>query len=288
MIQQSAPLKRFSKKPSSVLPGFKLTLTYTFISLIVVVLVPLLALVVRAGSQPLESLLGAIFSERALHAYGVSLRCAFYAAVVNVFFGTGLAWVLVRYQFPGKRVIDALVDLPLALPTAVAGIALTTLYSADGWLGQFLMPLGITVAYTPLGITVALMFVGIPFVVRTVQPVIQDLEYEVEDAAASLGAKPAQIFFRILLPQMGPAIVVGFAMAFARGVGEYGSVIFIAGNVPKVSEILPLLIVIKLEQFDYAGASALAAGMLVISFCLLLAMNYLQRSIHPSSAQKRV
>ncbi|MGO7164176.1 sulfate ABC transporter permease subunit CysT, partial [Rhizobium johnstonii] len=198
------------------------------------------------------------------------------AAIVNVVFGIILAWVLVRYRFPGKRIIDAMVDLPFALPTAVAGIALTTLYAPNGWVGQFLTPLGIKIAFTPAGIVVALIFVGLPFVVRTVQPVMEEIDKEVEEAAATLGANRFQTIFRVLLPGLAPAVLTGFALAFARGVGEYGSVIFIAGNLPFKSEIAPLLIIIKLEEYNYAAATGIAAIMLIISFAMLLVINLIQ------------
>ena len=219
-----------------------------------------------------------------LAAFRVSFGTAFAAALVNAVFGLIVAWVLVRYRFPGRRLVDALVDLPFALPTAVAGIALTALYAGNGWLGQFLEPLGIKVAFTPLGIVVALIFIGLPFVVRTVQPVLQDLDAEVEEAAATLGARRWQTFCRVILPAILPALLTGFALAFARGLGEYGSVIFIAGNMPMVSEIAPLLIVIKLEQYDYAGATAIGTAMLAASFVLLLAINLLQRWARARSA----
>ena len=263
----------------SVLPGFRLTMSYTLVALLVVVLIPISGLLTRAATMAPKVFWDAVTSERALAAYQVTFGCAFTAAILNACFGTLVAWVLVRYRFPGQRILDALIDLPLALPTAVAGIALTTLYAKDGWIGQLFAPLGVQISFTTLGITVALLFVGLPFVVRTVQPVIQDFEREVEEAAASLGASRWQTFSRVLLPQLAPAIIVGFALAFARGLGEYGSVIFIAGNIPKVSEIVPLLIVIKLEQYDYVGASALAVVMLAISFTMLLLMNYAQRAV---------
>lgn len=263
----------------SVIPGFRLTLSYTLLALALVVLVPISALLFRASTMQPALFWDAVTSDRALAAYRVTFGCALAAALVNACFGTLVAWVLTRYRFPGQRFLDALIDLPLALPTAVAGIALTTLYAKDGWIGALFAPFGVQISFTTLGITVALIFVGLPFVVRTVQPVIQDFEREVEEAAASLGASRAQTFCRVLLPQLFPAIIVGFALAFARGLGEYGSVIFIAGNIPKVSEIVPLLIVIKLEQYDYLGASALATVMLVISFILLLMMNIAQRAV---------
>ena len=260
----------------SVLPGFRLTLSYTLCALLLVVLIPITGLFARASQMDASAFLAAVTSDRALSAYKVTFGCALIAALVNAFFGTLVAWVLIRYRFRGRALLDSMIDLPLALPTAVAGIALTTLYAKDGWIGQFFVPLGVQISFTTIGIVVALIFVGLPFVVRTVQPVIQDFEQEVEEAAASLGATRWQTFVRVLLPQLFPAVIVGFALAFARGLGEYGSVIFIAGNIPRVSEIVPLLIVIKLEQYDYLGASALAVVMLVVSFALLLLMNLAQ------------
>jgi sulfate transport system permease protein len=261
----------------SVLPGFGLTLGYTLFYLSLIVLVPLGALVLRAADTGLAQIVETIAAPRVLAALRVSFGTAFIAALVNVVFGLLVAWVLARYRFPGKRIVDAMVDLPFALPTAVAGIALSALYAKNGWIGSLLAPLGIEVAFTPLGIVVALIFIGLPFVVRTVEPVLQDLDLEVEEAAATLGAGRAQTFWRVILPAILPAVITGFALAFARGVGEYGSVIFIAGNMPMVSEIAPLLIVAKLEEFDYAGATAIGVTMLAASFVLLLAINLLQR-----------
>jgi sulfate/thiosulfate transport system permease protein len=263
------------RKPS-VLPGFGLTLGFSLLYLSLIVLIPLAALFVRAAGLGWPELLAAVASPRALAAYRLSFGAAFAAALVNGLCGLLVAWVLVRYDFPAKRVIDALVDLPFALPTAVAGIALTALYAPNGWIGQYLAPFGIKVAFTPAGVVVALVFIGLPFVVRTLEPVLQDLDKEVEEAAASLGAGRMQTFVRVILPAILPALLTGFALALARGIGEYGSVIFIAGNMPGVSEIAPLLIVIKLEQYDYAGATAIAAVMLVASFLLLLLINLLQ------------
>ena len=271
----SAAVLGLRRKPS-VIPGFGLTLGFSLLYLSLIVLIPLAALFVRAAGLGWAELLAAVASPRALAAYRLSFGAAFAAALVNGLFGLLVAWVLVRYDFTAKRVIDALVDLPFALPTAVAGIALTTLYAPNGWVGQCLAPLGIKVAFTPAGVVVALVFIGLPFVVRTVEPVLQDLDKEVEEAAASLGAGRMQTFGRVILPAILPALLTGFALAFARGIGEYGSVIFIAGNMPGVSEIAPLLIVIKLEQYDYAGATAVAAVLLVASFCLLLLINLLQ------------
>jgi sulfate transport system permease protein len=260
----------------NVLPGFRLSLGYAITYLSLLVLIPLGALVAKSTSLSLAGFWDIATGERALAAYRVTFGCSALAALINAVFGLIVAWVLVRYPFPGKRFFDALVDLPFALPTAVAGITLTTLYAGNGWLGQFLEPLGIKVAFTPLGIVVALIFIGLPFVVRTLQPVIEDIEPEVEEAAATLGASRAQTVWRVLLPQLLPAWLTGFALAFSRSVGEYGSVIFIAGNLPKISEITPLLIISKLEQYDLIGATVLAVVMLVISFVLLLSINVIQ------------
>ncbi len=260
----------------SVLPGFAPMLGFTLVYLALVVLIPLAAVVLKA-----TSLTGAEFwqiasNERALASFRITFGASFLAAGINGIFGLLVAWMLVRYDFPAKKLVDALVDLPFALPTAVAGITLASLYAGNGWLGQYLEPWGIKVAYTPLGIVVALTFIGLPFVVRTLQPVLEDLEPEIEEAAASLGASRAQTFCRVILPTLLPAWLTGFTLAFARAIGEYGSVIFIAGNMPLVSEITPLLIISKLEQYDYVGATALAVVMLSISFVLLLTINGLQ------------
>lgn len=263
-------------KQRSVLPGFGLALGYTLLYLGLLVLIPLAGTFLKTTSLSWAQFWQTVTAPRALASYQLSFGAAFAAALLNAFFGLIVAWVLVRYQFPAKRLIDALVDLPFALPTAVAGIAFTALYSSKGWLGQLLEPLGIKVAFAPLGIVVVLTFIGLPFVVRTVQPVLEDIEPEVEEAAAILGAHRWQTFTRVILPAIWPALLTGFAMAFARAVGEYGSVIFIAGNMPMRTEITPLLIVTKLEQYDYAGATALAVVMLVISFALLLLINGLQ------------
>ncbi|OHX20726.1 sulfate ABC transporter permease subunit CysT [Chromobacterium sphagni] len=263
-------------RPPRVLPGFGLSLGFTLSYLSLLVLIPLSAVILRAGSQPWDSFWQAATAPRVLASYRLSFGMALLAAAVNTLFGLLLAWSLVRYRFPGKRLIDALVDLPFALPTAVAGIALTALYAGNGWLGQYLEPLGLKVAFGPLGVLVALVFIGLPFVVRTVQPVLEDLETELEEAAACLGAQRWQVFRHVILPTLQPALLTGFALAFARAVGEYGSVIFIAGNIPMVSEITPLMIISKLEQFDYAGATAIASVMLLASFLLLLAINGLQ------------
>jgi sulfate transport system permease protein len=263
-------------KQPSVLPGFGLTLGLSLAYLGLIVLLPLGALILKSLSAEAASW-ASLLSPRVVAAFKVSFGTAFAAALVNLIFGLIVAWVMVRYDFPGKRLVDATIDLPFALPTAVAGIALTALYAGNGWLGQFLEPLGLKVAFSPLGITVALIFIGLPFVVRTVEPVLQDLEPEIEEAAATLGARRWQIFARVLLPLALPALLTGFALAFARGLGEYGSVIFIAGNMPMVSEIVPLLIVIRLEQYDYAGAAVVGTAMLGASFLLLLVINLLQR-----------
>jgi sulfate transport system permease protein len=263
-------------KQPSVLPGFGLSLGLSLTYLSLVVLLPLGALVIKALTADAAAW-SALLSPRTVAAFRISFVTAFIAASVNLLFGLIVAWVMVRYDFLGKRVVDAMIDLPFALPTAVAGIALTAIYAGNGWLGQFLEPLGLKIAFTPIGITIALIFVGLPFVVRTVEPVLQDLEVEIEEAATTLGARRWQIFVRVLLPFMLPALMTGFALAFARGLGEYGSVIFIAGNMPMVSEIVPLLIVIELEQFDYAGATVVGTAMLGVSFLLLLVINLLQR-----------
>ena len=265
-----------SLRRPSVIPGFGLTLGFTLAYLGLIVLLPLAGLVAKTfGLGPAE-LWAIATTPRVIAAFKVSFGTALVAASINVVFGLLVAWVLVRYRFPGHRLVDALVDLPFALPTAVAGIALTALYAPNGWIGSLLEPLGLKVAFTPLGIVVALTFIGLPFVVRTVQPVLQDLEVENEEAAASLGAGRWQTFTRVIFPAILPALITGFTLAFARGLGEYGSVIFIAGNMPAISEIVPLLIIVKLEQFDYAGATVLAVMMLLASFLLLLAINLLQ------------
>lgn len=267
------PAKRASRR---VLPGFGLTLGYTLFYLSVIVLIPLSALVFSSFTLTWEQFWTAVASPRVLASYRLTFGASFLAASVNLFFGLLIAWVLVRYRFPGKRIVDALVDLPFALPTAVAGIALTSLLAGNGWIGSLLEPLGIQLAFKPAGIVVALIFISLPFVVRTVQPVLEDTERELEEAATSLGATRWQVFTKVLLPSITPALLTGFAMAFARAVGEYGSVIFIAGNMPMVSEITPLIIIGKLEQYDTAGATAVAVVMLVMSFALLLLINALQ------------
>jgi sulfate transport system permease protein len=264
------------RRSRSVIPGFGLTMGLTIAWLSLIVLIPLSTVFLRSANMGLSRFLEAGFAPRAVAAYQVSFGTAFAAALVNAVFGLLTAWVLVRYRFPGKRIVNALVDLPFALPTAVAGIALTAIYAGSGWVGQFFEPLGIKLAYTPTGITLALIFIGLPFVVRSVEPVLEDLSVEVEEAALSLGARPWQVFVRVILPAILPALLTGFALAFARGVGEYGSIIFIAGNMPFESEIAPLLIVTELEQYDYLGATAIATVMLVASFAILLFINLLQ------------
>jgi sulfate/thiosulfate transport system permease protein len=265
------------QRERSVLPGFGLTLGLTLAYLCLLVLIPLAGLFLKSASLGASELLAAVASPRALAAYRLTFGASFAAALVNGVFGLVVAWVLVRYRFPGRSVVDALVDLPFALPTAVAGITLTTLLARNGWVGRLLEPLGIQVAYTPLGVAVALTFIGLPFVVRTVQPVLQDLEPEFEEAAASLGASRGQAFARVVFPTLWPALATGFALAFARAIGEYGSVVFISGNMPLRTEIAPLLIVTQLEEWNYAGATAIAAVLLVTSFALLLGINALQR-----------
>jgi len=259
-----------------VLPGFGLTLGYTLFYLGIVILIPLSALVFKTFSMTWPQFWEAVASPRVLASYRLTFGASFIAACVNLVFGLLIAWVLVRYSFPGKKLVDALVDLPFALPTAVAGISLTALLAGNGWVGQYLEPLGIQLAFNRNGIVIALIFIGLPFVVRTVQPVLEDTEKELEEAATSLGAKRWQIFLYVILPAITPALLTGFAMAFARAVGEYGSVIFIAGNMPMVSEITPLIIIGKLEQYDYAGATAVAVVMLLIAFVMLLVINALQ------------
>jgi sulfate transport system permease protein len=258
------------------LPGFGLSLGFTLAYMSLIVLVPLSAVFLKTATMSWDGFWQAVASPRVIASYKLSFGASLLAAAINTVFGFLLAWSLVRYRFPGKKVVDALVDLPFALPTAVAGIALTALYAKNGWLGQYLEAIGIKVAFTPLGVLVALVFIGLPFVVRTVQPVLEDLDTEIEEAAASLGARRLQTLWRVVLPALAPALLTGFALAFARSVGEYGSVIFIAGNLPMVSEITPLIIITKLEQYDYAGATAVASVMLVASFVLLLIINGLQ------------
>jgi sulfate/thiosulfate transport system permease protein len=259
-----------------VLPGFNLTLGYTVLYLSLIVLIPLSALVVRTFGMTWDQFWTAISSPRVVASYRLTFGASFAAALVNVVFGLLLAWVLVRYRFPGKKIVDAMVDLPFALPTAVAGISLTALLAGNGWIGRYLEPLGIKLAFNPNGVVIALIFIGLPFVVRTVQPVLEDTETELEEAAMSLGASRWQTFVKVIFPAIAPALLTGFAMAFARAIGEYGSVIFIAGNMPMVSEITPLIIIGKLEQYDYSGATAVAVVMLAFSFALLLVINALQ------------
>ena len=264
------------RTPQRVLPGFRLTLGYTVLYLSLIVLIPITALFFKTFTLTWEQFVFAVTSPRVMASYRLTFGASLIAALVNLVFGLLLAWVLVRYKFPGKKIVDALVDLPFALPTAVAGISLTALLAGNGWLGQYLEPMGIKLAFTPAGVVIALIFVGMPFVVRTVQPVLEDFEKELEEAATALGANRWQIFTKVIFPHIAPALLTGFAMAFARAIGEYGSVIFIAGNMPMISEITPLIIIGKLEQYDYAGATAVAVVMLVISFVLLLVINGLQ------------
>ena len=259
-----------------VLPGFGLSLGYTLVYLCLIVLIPLSAAFFKTAQLTWPEFVAVVTAPRVMASYRLTFGASFGAAAINTVFGLLVAWVLVRYRFPGRALVDALVDLPFALPTAVAGIALAGLFSANGWFGSLLVPLGITVAFTPLGVLVALTFIGLPFVVRTVQPVLEDLPRELEEAAATLGASRWESFRRVVFPIVLPALLTGFALAFARAIGEYGSVIFIAGNMPMISEITSLLIITKLEQYDYTGATAIAVVMLVISFTLLLAINALQ------------
>ena len=278
-IAASAPVAWGAARPRGtrrVLPGFNLTLGTTLLYLSLIVLIPLSALVFKTFTLSWDQFWSAVTGPRVLASYRLTFGASLFAALVNTVFGLLVAWVLVRYRFPGKRIVDALVDLPFALPTAVAGISLTALLAGNGWIGQYLEPLGIKLAFTPAGVVIALIFIGLPFVVRTVQPVLEDTEKELEEAAACLGATRWQTFTRVIFPSIAPALLTGFAMAFARAIGEYGSVIFIAGNMPMVSEITPLIIIGKLEQYDYAGATAVAVVMLVLSFLLLLVINALQ------------
>ena len=269
----------FSKvllRQRSVLPGFDLALGLTLFYLCLIVLIPLSAAFIRTTALTWPAFVDVVTSPRVVASYKLTFGASFLAAIVNAVFGLLVAWVLVRYDFFGRRVIDALVDLPFALPTAVAGITLTGLYSGNGWIGQYLEPAGLKVAFTPVGVFVAMTFIGLPFVVRTVQPILEDMAFELEEAAATLGASRWQTFVKVILPILTPALLTGFALAFARALGEYGSIIFIAGNMPMVSEITPLLIITKLEQYDYAGATAIAVVMLVMSFVMLLTINGLQ------------
>jgi sulfate transport system permease protein len=279
-----APAILLGRKPS-VMPGFGLTLGYTLLYLSLIVLIPLAGLLLRPFTLGWQGFWHVILDGRVLAALGLSFGASALAAVINALFGGIVAWVLVRYDFPGRRIVDAMVDLPFALPTAVAGIALAALYAPNGWIGQWLAPLGVQIAFTRFGVLVALTFIGLPFVVRTLEPVLQDLDPEFEEAAATLGAGRWQTFRRVVLPAILPALLTGVALAFARAVGEYGSVIFIAGNMPMRSEIAPLLIIVKLEEFDYAGAAAVGVAMLVLSFVLLLLINLLQRWKTAQSAE---
>ena len=263
-------------KKKRVLPGFGLSLGFTTLYISLLVLIPLSMVFIETSKLGWGEFIEIVTSERVLHSYKISFGTAIAAAAINAVFGLIVAWVLVRYSFPGKRILDALIDLPFALPTAVAGITLTTLYSTNGWIGQFFEPLNIKIAFTPLGITIALTFIGLPFIVRMVQPVLQDIEKEVEEAAESLGASRFQIFRKVIFPEVFPALLSGFSLAFARGLGEYGSVVFIAGNMPMKTEIAPLMIMTKLEQFDYAGATAIAVVMMMISFLCLIMINLIQ------------
>ena len=265
-----------SPRQTRVLPGFPLALGYTLVYLSLLVLIPLAAVFAKSMTLSWSEFWAVVSEPRVVATYRLSFGAALLAAAINAVFGLLLAWSLVRYDFPGRKLVDALIDLPFALPTAVAGIALTALYAGNGWIGHLLAPFGIKVAFTPLGVLVALVFIGLPFVVRTVQPILEDLESELEEAAASLGASRWQTVSRVVLPLLLPALLTGFALAFARAVGEYGSVIFIAGNIPMVSEITPLIIITKLEQYDYAGATAVAVVMLVFAFAMLLGINLLQ------------
>ncbi len=277
----------FTLRRPSVLPGFHLALGTTLLYLALIVLIPLSAAFLKTFTLTWSQFIATVTAPRVLASLRLSFGAAWIAAIVNAIFGLLLAWVLVRYKFPGSRIVDALVDLPFALPTAVAGIALTAVYAENGWFGEPLAMLGIKVAFTPVGVLVALIFIGLPFVVRTVQPVLEDMERELEEAARSLGANGLQIFTRVILPTVMPALLTGFTLAFARAVGEYGSVVFIAGNMPLVSEIAPLVIISKLEQYDYTGATAIAVVMLLASFAMLLAINLLQGWMRRRNAQER-
>ena len=277
MIGVALPFERSGRQKShAVLPGFRTTIGFTALYLTVIVLIPLAGLPVRTASLGWDAFWAAVTDPRVVASYKLTFVTAFWAACVNGLFGVVVAWVLVRYDFPGRRIVDAVVDLPFALPTAVAGITLTTLYSPTGWLGGPLSDHGILVAFTPTGITVALIFIGVPFVIRALQPVIQELDADLEEAATSLGARRWQVLYRVVLPYLLPAWLTGVTLACARALGEYGSVVFISGNMPMRTEIAPLLIVTKLEQYDYAGATAVAFVMLLVSFALLLAVNLLQ------------
>jgi sulfate transport system permease protein len=265
-----------SRTKRGALPGFGLTMGFTVLYLSLIVLLPLAALVLKSASLGWDGFWASAWTPRVVASYKLTIATSFIAATINAFFGFLVAWSLVRYTIPGKKVIDAMIDLPFALPTAVSGIALTAVYSQNGWIGQYLKPLGIRVAFTPIGIVVALVFIGLPFVVRTVQPAIEEIDRETEEAAASLGATRLKTFWRVILPAVMPALLTGFALSFARALGEYGSVVFISGNMPMRTEIASLLIITKLEQFDYAGATAIATMMLAASFVMLLAINLIQ------------
>lgn len=269
-------LKPFRIKQRSVIPGFGITMGFSLSYIVLLVLIPVSMVFLKSSSIGLTKFWEIASSERVLASLKISFGASFFAALVNAVFGLLIAWVLERYKFPGKKIIDGLIDLPFALPTAVAGIALTTLYAQNGWIGKFFAQAGIRISYTPLGITIALIFISFPFVVRTVQPVLQSIDHEVEEAAACLGATRFQTFYKIIVPELLPAIITGFALAFARALGEYGSVVFISGNMPMKTEITPLLITTKLEQYDYAGGTAVAAIMLIISFIMLLLINFSQ------------
>jgi sulfate/thiosulfate transport system permease protein len=269
-------MPNFRFRQPSIIPGFRLTFGFTLFYLALIVLLPIAGLYLRVFELDWPSFVAIVTGPRFLAAMRLSFGASLLAAAFNAVVGVLIAWVLVRYRFPGRRILDAIVDLPFALPTAVAGIALTAIYAPTGWIGSLFAPLGIRIAYTPLGIWIALVFIGLPFVVRMVQPVLQDFANELEEASATLGATRLQTVLRVMLPSLSPAILTGFALAFARAVGEYGSVIFIAGNLPRQTEILPLLIVFRLEEFNYAGAAAIAAVMLTVSFMILLAINLLQ------------
>ncbi|GMK44988.1 sulfate ABC transporter permease subunit CysT [Paenibacillus glycanilyticus] len=273
-------MKGSKRKSKNVLPGFGLSMGFTIAYLSLIVLIPLAGVFVKTTGLSWNEFWAIITNPRVIASYRISFTTSFFAALTNLVFGLLVAWVLVRYRFPGKKIIDSLVDLPFALPTAVAGISLTAIYAPNGWVGSILAPLGIKVAYTQLGITIALIFIGIPFVVRTVQPVLQDFEKETEEAAVMLGAYRLRTFWKVILPELMPALLTGFALAFARGIGEYGSVVFISGNMPMRTEIAPLLIMSKLEQFDYEGATAIALVMLIVSFLLLLLINFMQWRIN--------
>lgn len=268
--------KQRTQRQYSVLPGFGLTMGYTLLYLGLVVLIPLAALFLKSSQLGWDDFWKAVANPRVVASYRLTFGASLVAATVNAIFGFIVAWTLVRYHFPGKKLLDAMVDLPFALPTAVSGIALTAIYSKNGWIGQYLEPLGIQAAFSPLGITIALTFIGLPFVVRTLQPAIEDLHRENEEAAASLGANRLQVLLRVILPAVMPALLTGFALSFARALGEYGSVVFISGNMPMRTEITSLLIISKLEQYDVAGATAIAVVMLLASFVLLLAVNLMQ------------